>query len=292
MSYAQPLLLLGASGQLGSELRRLLDAAAVPYLAPELDELDLTSSASLAGYLAAHQPVLIINAAAYTAVDKAESERELAEQLNHLAPAQLAQWAAEAGAYLIHVSTDYVFDGTAHSPLKEEQPTAPLGVYGRTKRLGEEAIERSGCRYTILRTAWLYSSYGANFVKTMLRLMRERSQLTVVADQIGSPTYARDLAGCILQLLQRPEPLVGLYHFSNEGVASWYDFAEAIREYAGLDCEVLPIPTSAYPTAAVRPLYSLLDKAKIKAALPALHIPHWRSSLRSCLPLILANTHD
>ena len=225
-------------------------------------------------------------------MDKAESECELAEQLNHLAPAQLAQWAAEAGAYLIHVSTDYVFDGTAHSPLKEEQPTAPLGVYGRTKRAGEEAIERSGCRYTILRTAWLYSSYGANFVKTMLRLMRERSQLTVVADQIGSPTYARDLAGCILQLIQRPEPLVGLYHFSNEGVASWYDFAEAIREYAGLDCEVLPIPTSAYPTAAVRPLYSLLDKAKIKAALPALHIPHWRSSLQSCLPLILANTHD
>ena len=291
MSYAQPLLLLGASGQLGSELRRLLDAAAVPYLAPDLDELDLTSSASLAGYLAAHQPALIINAAAYTAVDKAESERELAEQLNHLAPAQLAQWAAEVGAYLIHASTDYVFDGTAHSPLKEEQPTAPLGVYGRTKRAGEEAIERSGCRYTILRTAWLYSSYGANFVKTMLRLMRERSQLTVVADQIGSPTYARDLAGCILQLIQRPEPLVGLYHFSNEGVASWYDFAEAIREYSGLDCEVLPIPTSAYPTAAVRPLYSLLDKAKIKAALPALHIPHWRSSLRSCLPLILANTH-
>lgn len=288
----KPYLILGESGQLGSELRALLDAAQLPYLAPKLEELDLCSPQSLSDYLEAQRPEVIINAAAYTAVDKAESEASLADQLNHLAPKQLAQWAAASGAYLIHVSTDYVFDGTAHSPLTEESPTAPLGVYGRTKHLGEEAIQLSGCRYTILRTAWLYSSYGANFVKTMLRLQRERTELRVVADQIGSPTWAQDLAHAILLLLQRPEPVLGLYHFTDQGVASWYDFAEAIGEYAALGCTIQPIPSSDYPTPAQRPLYSVLDKRKIQQALPELHIPHWRSSLRRCLALILEQSND
>lgn len=278
------LLITGASGQLGTELRGLTDCFPEHnYTFVTYEELDITDAEALDALVREQQIEVIINCAAYTAVDKAESEPELADRVNHLGAQILGQVSAQRGCYLIHVSTDYVFAGDNSVPYTEADPTAPTSVYGRTKCLGEEAIRTSGCAHLILRTAWLYSLSGANFLLTMLRLTRERESLNVVADQIGSPTWARSLAHFILSALSHGRPTqVGTYHYTQQGVASWYDFAVAINELAGHHCRIRPIPTSQYPTPAARPHYSVLSKQKIERDF-AIEIPHWREALQECL---------
>lgn len=227
----------------------------------------------------------IVNCAAYTDVERAEENEAAADLLNRLAPANLAAAAAATGATLIHISTDYVFDGRAHTPYTEQAPTTPLSVYGRTKLAGEQAVEASGCSYLILRTAWLYSAFGNNFLKTMLRLTAERESLKVVFDQIGTPTYAGDLALGIFSVIEGGQLRghEGLYHFSDEDVCSWYDFAVEIAAAAGHDkCRIEPCRTAEYPTKAPRPAYSVLDKGKFKTTF-GIEIPHWRESLLYCL---------
>jgi dTDP-4-dehydrorhamnose reductase len=231
-----------------------------------------------------HHIDTIINCSAYTAVDRAEDEPEEADRINHQAVAALAALAKAQGLYLIHISTDYVFAGDSHRPITEEETPRPQSVYGRTKLLGEDAIRRAGCRALILRTSWLYSTYGANFLKTMCRLMQERQELSIVFDQIGTPTYARDLARFIVSYLEQGKGTrqEGTYHFSDEGVASWYDFAEAIRHRMGYSCQLHPIRSEQYPTKATRPSYSVLDKAKLKRDF-GITLPHWQTSLEDCL---------
>lgn len=277
------ILITGANGQLGNEMRML--AAGHPeytYFFTDVEELDICNEQAVADYVLANDIDCIVNCAAYTAVDKAEENAELCDRLNHLAPGYLAKAAARRGAALIQISTDYVFDGTAHVPYSEEAPTCPNSVYGRTKLAGEQ-LAASLCPHTmIIRTAWLYSTFGNNFVKTMLRLGREKEQLGVIFDQIGTPTYARELARAIHAALAKGVP-AGVFHFSNEGVCSWYDFTLAIHRLAGITaCRVRPLHTEEYPTSAKRPHYSVLDKTKIKDTL-AIEIPHWEESLRECM---------
>lgn len=283
------LLLLGANGQVGQELRPLLDSLG-ETIALDRTQVDFSQPEQLRQRVLKTRPDVIINAAAYTAVDRAETEADLAQTVNAIAPAILAQTARELGSGLIHISTDYVFDGNHSRPYLETNPTHPLSVYGQSKLAGEVGI-RANCNFhLIVRTAWVYGALGkANFVKTMLRLGAEREELRVVADQIGSPTWARDLAGAIVQLLPHFTPeLAGTYHYTNSGVASWYDFAVAIFEEArslGFPLKVervKPITTAEYPTPAHRPAYSVLACAKITAVLGT-HPPHWRASLRSML---------
>lgn len=279
------ILVTGKNGQLGQSLQKI--AAVYPqfdFVFVGREELDFSSSASIEKFFAsAGNFTAIINAAAYTAVDKAESEPELANQVNHLAVAQLASIAKQQNALLLHVSTDYVFDGQSYRPYLETDATAPQNQYGSSKLKGEQAMLASGCTGAIVRTSWVYSEFGNNFVKTMLRLGRERDSLNVIFDQIGSPTYAVDLARALLALLANDADFgVDVYHYSNEGVCSWYDFAKAIFEFANISCEVSPIETKGYPTPASRPHYSLLNKAKIKLQ-PGLVVPYWRDSLQKCL---------
>ena len=281
------ILITGANGQLGSELRAAAPSVAEHhFIFTDYKELDITDPQAIQHMVQTEGVQVIINCAAYTQVDKAEDDEAAADKLNHYAPAYLAAAAKEAGALLIHVSTDYVFGGQGNTPFSEQATPAPLGVYGRTKLAGEEAIRATGCRHIILRTAWLYSTYGANFVKTMRRLMNEREELSVVYDQVGSPTYARDLAAAILTILQTPglDEKLGTYHFTNEGVCSWYDFALAIRHLSGLDaaCRVKPCRSSEFPAKVQRPAFSVLDKAAIKKAF-GIEIPHWESALRDCI---------
>ncbi|RMF03613.1 MAG: dTDP-4-dehydrorhamnose reductase [Bacteroidetes bacterium] len=283
-------LITGSGGQLGQELQVL--AARFPaftFLAPARTELDITQTAQLRAYFAEHQPDYCFNTAAYTAVDRAETEAEAAYACNETAVGQLAQLCAQYDCHLIHYSTDYVYRGGIGRPLREDDPTEPSGVYAASKLAGEQAALASGARATIVRTSWVYSSFGHNFVKTMLRLGRERNQLSIVFDQVGTPTYATDLALASLQVIQQIErgecPAArtqGIFHYSNEGVASWYDFALAIFELSGIECRVRPIRSEAYPTPATRPHYSVLDKEKFKASF-GLDIPHWRASLKRCL---------
>ncbi len=288
-------LLVGAQGQVGQELLKAL--ADWPELgevtAVSRQELDLTDLAAIAQTVSNTQPTLIINAAAYTAVDKAESEPDLAQRINADAPKALAEAAAKCGAALVHISTDYVFPGSEGSPRTETDATGPLSVYGKTKLAGEEAIRTTLDRHVILRTAWVYGTQGkGNFLKTMLRLGKDRDSLSVVADQIGSPTWAKDIADAIGQLsvkLTAPEPdIAGTYHFTNSGVASWYDFALAIFEEAkalGIPLKietVNPITTADYPTPAARPAYSVLSGQKIARTLGH-SAPYWRDSLRAML---------
>lgn len=282
-------LVIGKTGQLGQSLQKV--ASEYPQFQLEFvgrDQLDLADKQSVRGFFGGlAQPYAgIINAAAYTAVDQAESEPELAERINHFAVAQLAQLACEQGSFLLHVSTDYVFDGQAYRPYVETDMTAPLNIYGASKLRGEQAFLASGCRGAIVRTSWVYSEFGNNFVKTMLRLGRERDALSVVCDQVGTPTYAPDLAVVLLELLKTGLDSAAadaqIYHYSNEGVCSWYDFAVAVFELSGIACSVRPIASSAYPTPAARPFYSLLNKEKIRQQLSA-PIPHWRQSLVLCL---------
>lgn len=278
------ILVIGASGQLGQELRVAAEGSAQHYTFASRSELDVTDQLAIRHFVQDHHIDTIINCSAYTAVDRAEDEPEEADRINHQAVAALAALAKAQGLYLIHISTDYVFAGDSHRPITEEETPRPQSVYGRTKLLGEDAIRRMGGRALILRTSWLYSTYGANFLKTMCRLMQERQELSIVFDQIGTPTYARDLARFIVSYLEQDKGTwqEGTYHFSDEGVASWYDFAEAIRHRMGYSCQLHPIRSEQYPTKATRPSYSVLDKAKLKRDF-GITLPHWQTSLEDCL---------
>ena len=280
------ILVTGANGQLGREMQRLGAVSPNNYLFTDVAELDITDAAAVRACVTEHR----IEAN----VERAEEDEETADRLNRQAVENLARTAAETGALLVHVSTDYVFDGRASEPYTEECPTAPLGAYGRTKRAGEEAVVKAGCRYLILRTAWLYSEYGNNFLKTMLRLTAERESLNVVFDQVGTPTYAGDLALAIFSILEGglDRGNEGIYHFSDEGVCSWYDFAVEIARAAGHDkCRIAPCRTAEYPTKAPRPAYSVLDKSKLKRTF-GIEIPHWRESMFYCLKRILSQPNQ
>ena len=269
------ILITGANGQLGTELAKLLPEA----LLTDVADLDITDFQAVQSFVQERQIKTIINAAAYTAVDKAEDEPLVAQKINVQGPENLAK----TGCKIIHISTDYVFDGTNHQPYRPEDKTNPVSVYGKTKAEGENAVLKNAPTAAIIRTAWLYSPYGNNFVKTMRRLGAERDTLNVVADQIGTPTYAADLAKAIKQILpQLNEQTKGIYHFTNEGVCSWYDFAVEIMRLSKLSCKVLPMTSAEYPTKAQRPFYSVLDKNKIKKTFH-LEIPHWKESLEQCL---------
>ena len=283
------ILITGANGQLGSALRRLGGVSPHNYFCTDVAELDITDAAAVLRTVEERRIDVIVNCAAYTDVERAEEDEPRADLLNHKAAGNLAAAAKATGATLFHVSTDYVFDGTAHTPYREDTAPSPLGAYGRTKLAGERAVMASGCRYLIFRTAWLYSEYGNNFLKTMLRLTAEKERLNVVFDQAGTPTYAGDLAMTIFSIVEGGyfAGNEGLYHFSNEGVASWYDFAAEIAAAAGHDkCRIRPCRTAEFPTKAARPAYSVLDKSKIKETF-GLEIPHWRESMLYCLKNML-----
>jgi dTDP-4-dehydrorhamnose reductase len=280
ISMHERILVTGANGQVGSEIRTLVENGAYgdrQFFFTDRESLDITDRKVLESFIEREDIDTVINCAAYTAVDKAEEDSTSAYHINRDAVAYLAEIAKQKGIRLVHISTDYVFDGMHHKPLKEDDTTSPQGVYAKSKHEGEEAILKivpPGA--VIIRTSWVYNGAGQNFVNTMLRLGKERDILNVVSDQIGTPTYAKDLARTILNILDQEkgfEEHVSLYHYSNEGVCSWYDFAKAIFEIEGVDCHVNPIPTEAYPTPAKRPLYSVLDKTKIKQAY-GLEIPY------------------
>ncbi len=287
------ILITGANGQLGQCFRQA--SAHWPqqtFLFAGSTDLDVSDRAAVRRFFGAVQDKKIrwvVNCAAYTAVDKAESEVEKAKKINVAGIKNLAEACAERGIPLLHFSTDYVYHSRQNTPFLESDPVSPKGVYARTKLAGERAAFRAHPLTMVIRTSWVYSAFGQNFVKTMLRLGRERSVLNVVADQIGSPTYAPDLAEMVLNIIQKvdsgvvtKDAIAGIWHYANEGVASWYDFAAAIFELAHVSCKVLPIATKDYPTPARRPPFSVLDKSKIKAAF-GIEIPHWRESLRRCL---------
>ncbi|AKF24215.1 dTDP-4-dehydrorhamnose reductase [Sulfurovum lithotrophicum] len=277
------ILVTGSRGQLGSELRELVNNNAIFHFT-DRSVLDITDQDAIKHFCLEKDIEVIINCAAYTAVDKAEEDEENADRINHLAVKYLAQIAKEREIRFVHISTDYVFDGTNFMPYVESNRTNPTSVYGRTKLAGEEAIRKINPDNTvIIRTSWVYSTYGSNFVKTMLRLGKERDTLGVIFDQVGTPTYARDLAQAILDIVPQIENKeVEIYHYSNEGVLSWYDFAKEIMKMAKLECKINPIETKSYPTPAKRPYYSLLNKAKIKETFN-LEIPYWKDGLDTCL---------
>lgn len=282
------ILITGSNGQVGSELKALSTSYNKQYTFTFIDRsvLDMSDSNAIKDYFKDKTFDAIINCAAYTAVDKAESESVLAEKINHEAVATLARIAKEKNISLIHISTDYIFDGKNYRPYIESDPAGPVNIYGKTKYLGEEAIlSISPINSIIIRTSWVYSRFGNNFVKTMLRLGRERDVLGVIFDQVGTPTCARDLAKMILDVIPKIQNTTPeIYHYSNEGVASWYDFAKAIFEFSNISCIVNPITTAQYPTPAARPNYSLLDKTKIKNDF-GITIPYWKDSLKEYLQL-------
>lgn len=285
------ILVTGANGQLGSEMRRLGAVSPNNYIFTDVAELDITDAAAVLSMVKNNDIAVIINCAAYTNVDKAESDEATAELINSTAVKNLAVAAKETDATLFHVSTDYVFGSEGNTPRTEDMPLSPLGVYGRTKLNGELAIKESGCKALIFRTAWLYSEFGNNFLKTMMRLTAEREQLNVVFDQVGTPTYAGDLALAIFSIIEAGVYAgnEGVYHFSNEGVCSWYDFAVEIAAAAGnTNCRIEPCHSSEFPSPVTRPPYSVLDKTKIKKTFD-IDIPHWRESMEYCIKRIKAN---
>lgn len=280
------ILVTGSNGQLGSELRDLeIDFPAFDFYFVDIENFSLLDQPSILSYLEKFDPNYIINCAAYTAVDKAEKETDLANEINHIAVDTISKWCGRNSAKLIHISTDYVFDGNSKTPLEESHITNPINVYGATKRDGELRCIENCPDCVIIRTAWVYSSYGNNFVKTMLRLMNERSELNVVNDQIGSPTYAFDLAAVIMSIVSSSKWVPGVFHYSNEGEISWYQFSKDIKELIGSDCNVNGVATEQYPTPTKRPKYSLLDKTKVKATY-SITIPHYKESLIKCLAKI------
>lgn len=280
------ILVTGANGQLGNEMRVVaVEQKQLAYYFTDVAEMDICNEQAVERFVAENAVDCIVNCAAYTNVNKAEEDAVLCDKLNHLAPANLARVAAKYRIGLVHVSTDYVFNGEHHVPYREDDATCPNSVYGTTKLAGEEAIRTIHPEVVIIRTAWLYSSFGNNFVKTMLRLGKEREELGVVFDQIGTPTYARDLARAIQHIIGS-DVVPGIYHYSNEGVCSWYDFTKAIFDLAGIStCCLKPLHTDEYPTPAARPHYSVLDKTKIKQTY-GVEVPHWMDSLRECMKLI------
>jgi dTDP-4-dehydrorhamnose reductase len=278
-------LITGANGQLGSEIRELeTQHQDYKFYFTDISNLDLTNHSAVKTYIEEKDIAIIINCAAYTAVDKAETEVELSDKLNHLAVKNLAAISKARNIKLVHVSTDYVFDGFSETPYLTSDTPNPQGVYGSTKLAGEQAlIEINSKNSIIIRTSWVYSSFGNNFVKTMLRLAKDRDTLNVVADQVGSPTYAADLAKAILEILPKlKNNTIEIYHYTNQGVCSWYEFAKAIFEINDIHINVLPITTVLYPTPAKRPTYSVLNTNTIKEKYN-INIPFWRDSLKTCL---------
>jgi dTDP-4-dehydrorhamnose reductase len=285
------ILVTGCNGQLGNEMQ--LQAKENPQheyyftdvVIPEgssAQKLDITNESEVESFVNGNAIDCIVNCAAFTAVDKAESDEEFCNLLNNIAPGYLAKAVGKRGGSIVQVSTDYVFDGTNYKPVTEELPTCPNSVYGRTKLAGEEGVKANCQQYLIIRTAWLYSTFGNNFVKTMIRLGKEKTELGVIFDQVGTPTYAKDLATAIFTAINKGI-VPGIYHFSNEGVTSWYDFTKAIHRIAGITtCHVKPLHTTEYPTPAARPHYSVLDKTKIKNTY-GIEIPHWEDSLQECI---------
>lgn len=278
------ILVTGSNGQLGSEIKELSSLYPYTFFFTCKENLDISDAKALEEYVQTNNISAIINCAAYTAVDKAESDEETANMINHIAVKHLATITKENDMKLIHISTDYVFDGTNHKPYIETDITNPQSIYGKTKLLGEQALLHVNPKNAIIiRTSWVYSSYGANFVKTMLRLGREKESLGVIYDQVGSPTYAKDLAKTILEILPKIQnSKFKIYNYANEGVLSWYDFAKEIMKMAKLPCKINPIETKDYPTPAKRPHYSLLNKSKIKNDF-GIVIPYWKDSLDDCL---------
>ena len=288
------ILVTGANGQLGNEMRIVSRQSADRYVFTDVADfpgndtvhLDITDMEAVREAVSEYDIDIIVNCAAYTNVDKAEADIDACRLLNAKAPENLAVAIREKGGLLIHISTDYVFGGVVYdAPLNEDTPTSPTGVYGLTKLEGEEMIRRSGCRHIIIRTSWLYSEFGRNFVKTMLALTSSRPSLKVVNDQTGTPTYALDLASAIFDIIEnrKAEDREGIYHYSNEGVCTWYEFARTIAEYAGNEeCVISPCTSEEYPSPVRRPSYSVLDKTRIKKAF-GMSVPHWTDSLKKCL---------
>ena len=284
-SKKKNILVTGAAGQLGLSLRKIApDYPSFGFLFTDMPEGDITDRARIERIVRENEIEVIVNCAAYTAVDRAESDEDTARQINAQGPRTLAEIARDQGLALVHVSTDYVFPGTGNTPLSETDLPDPLSAYGRTKLEGEKAVEASGCDAAIVRTAWLYSEFGNNFVKTMLRVGKERGAVNVVYDQTGTPTYATSLARAILKIVQNGIKGFDLYHYTDEGVTSWYDFAQSIFALYGLDVTVNAIRTREYPAPATRPVYSVLSKTKAKAA--GIDTPYWRDALKSCITLL------
>ena len=281
------ILITGCNGQLGNEMQLLeKENPQHTYFNTDVAELDITDQAAIEKMVMDNAIDGIVNCAAYTAVDKAEDNQELCRKLNSLAPGYLAAAIGKRGGWMIQISTDYVFDGTNHTPYTEDAPTCPNSVYGVTKLEGELAAQKACEKTMVIRTAWLYSAFGNNFVKTMIRLGKEKPELGVIFDQIGTPTYAHDLAVAIFAAINQGV-VPGVYHFSNEGVISWYDFTKAIHRIAGITtCHVRPLHTSEYPTPASRPHYSVLDKTKIKTVY-GIEVPYWEESLEVCVRKLL-----
>ncbi|MDD2494354.1 MAG: dTDP-4-dehydrorhamnose reductase [Tissierellia bacterium] len=280
------ILVTGSNGQLGSELRLVVEEKdqVNNYFFTDVADLDITNKNDVTNFFVLNNINIVVNCAAYTNVDGAEDDKENADLINHIGPKNIAEVCRDRNGLLIHISTDYVFDGTKNTPYTETDKTKPLGVYGKTKLKGENAILNSGCEYVIIRTSWLYSSFGNNFLKTMQKLTAVKHSIKVVFDQVGTPTYAGDLANVIYTIIQKKDNTrIGnqIYHYSNEGVCSWYDFAVAINEAFGHNCKVEPCHSDEFPSKVKRPSYSVLDKTKIKDVLEA-EIPYWKDSVLVC----------
>ena len=277
------ILVTGANGQLGNEMQRVAKTSSNHYIFTDVAQLDITDREAVLRAVKDNSIQVIVNCAAYTNVDKAEDDSETADLINNKAVENLAIAARENDATLIHISTDYVFKGNRCTPCREDWETDPLGVYGITKLAGEKSIERTGCRHIIIRTAWLYSPFGKNFVKTMQKLTAEKDSLKVVFDQVGTPTYAGDLADAIARIIETGQlGKQGIYHFSNEGVCSWYDFAREICELSGNTCNIQPCHSDEFPSKVKRPHFSVLDKTKIKDTF-GIEVPYWKDSLKKCI---------
>jgi len=284
----QTVLVTGSKGQLGNEVQVL--AYSYPqfeFIFTDVEELDICNREAVENYFAERKIDVLLNCAAYTAVDKAEEDVELCYRINEKAVGILGEVAAQYGTKMVHVSTDYVFDGTSYLPYTEDRPVCPATVYGKSKLAGELLLMDVCPAAVIVRTSWLYSSFGNNFVKTMIKLGRERDTLNVIFDQVGTPTYAADLADALLQIVSADKFIPGVYHYSNEGVCSWYDFTIAIHQIAGINCRVLPIESKDYPAKTPRPHYSVLNKKKIKTNYN-IQIPHWEDGLHRCMAILAA----